>query len=207
MEQNGYEPPGRLTSLGPEGAQRHSGWRRQKNREANGLFLDFGYPIGWKASRSTRKAIDLQVGLTPTSRGRVLGVPLTSLPDGRCSIEVEREAARPRSLEPRAELHGRDQVIAAILSPVRNGRGGCKHAHPLTQACGNRRKSGSVEPVGPIDYEGRKHVVARVIENAVIDGEQQVIDRPVDAAVGIVLPPAAGRHEQHRPLALQVPSP
>jgi hypothetical protein len=119
---------------------------------------------------------------------------------------VKRKAGRSRIAQVGSELHVRDQIVAAILPPIRDGRGGRERAHPLAQALGYRLETGLIETIYPVDHEWRKHVVAGIIEDPMIDREQQVVDRPVDPAGGVMLLPAAGGLNMAR-FPARVPSP
>ena len=90
---------------------------------------------------------------------------------------MKREAGRTGIAQTGAELHARNQIIAAILSPIRDGRGGRERPHPHPESLGNGLKVRLFEMIYPVDHERRKHVVARIIQDSMIDREQQVIDR------------------------------
>jgi hypothetical protein len=95
---------------------------------------------------------------------------------------MKRKTHRARLLQRGAELKAWDQVIAAILPLIRNWRGGRECAHPLAKTLCDDLEPGLFEAIHPVSSEGRKHVIAGIVENAVIYREQQVVDRSIDAA-------------------------
>ena len=62
----------------------------------------------------------------------------------------------------------------------REWAGWSQRPHPLAQPLRHGLETGLIETIDSIDHERRQHVVARIIEDPVIDRKQQVVDRPVD---------------------------
>lgn len=73
-------------------------------------------------------------------------------------------------------------VVAAVLGPVRDGRGGGQGAQALVEGGGVRGVVGGGGAVGAGDDQGRQDVHAGVEEGAVQQGEQHVLGGAVDAA-------------------------
>ncbi|ASY65144.1 hypothetical protein SJ05684_b41620 (plasmid) [Sinorhizobium sojae CCBAU 05684] len=67
---------------------------------------------------------------------------------------MKREAVRVRLTHVRTKLHAGDQVVAAVLLPVGDGRGGGETAHPLAQALGDRLEPTLIETIYPVGHEG-----------------------------------------------------
>lgn len=97
---------------------------------------------------------------------------------------MKREAGRTRIAQVGAELHARDQIVPAILLPIGDGRRGRERPHPLAQALGNGLETGLIETIDSVDHERRKDVVARIIENPMIDGNSR-------SSIGPLTPRAA----------------
>lgn len=62
-------------------------------------------------------------------------------------------------------------IIPAILTPVRNRTRCFKCPRPVAQIFGGGFKALFIEAIGTVGHEGRQHVVARIVEDAVVDRE------------------------------------
>lgn len=101
-----------------------------------------------------------------------------------------------------AQGQRRDQVVAAVLPAERDRRSALQVIEAPAQLLAQRGETLRVDPAAAIDDERRQYLEAGVMQDAVVDGEQQVVHRSVDTARGVVRLPAAGGDYQHRPLAL-----
>lgn len=75
----------------------------------------------------------------------------------------------PAAFQSWAKFKAGDQAIAAILPTERDRLGGFERPHPLAQLLGRPLETGLVETVYLVDDEGRQHIVAGIVQDAVID--------------------------------------
>ncbi len=104
-----------------------------------------------------------------------------------------------RDVGPQRELW--NLVIAGILRTEGDRRGRPQRVEALPERIADRREARLVDAVRPMHEERRQHVEAGVIQDAVMNRVQQVVDRPVDSARAVMRCPPARRHDQHRALA------
>lgn len=85
-----------------------------------------------------------------------------------CAVQVKREAGRTRIAQSGSLLKARDQIVAAVLPPIGNGRGGRDRPHSLAQVLGDGLEGGLIETIDTIDDERRQHVALRIVEDSAL---------------------------------------
>ncbi len=102
-----------------------------------------------------------------------------------------------------AQCQRGNAVIPGVLPPEGDRVVGEEPVQPVAQRVAGACEACLVDPSRAVDHMGRQHLEPWIEQYAVLDREQQVIDRPVDAARAVVGFPPSGRHHQHRALAGQ----
>src|SRR5438445_1007597 len=95
------------------------------------------------------------------------------------------------------------RIVPAVLRPEGDGRALEEAFKTQAPGCLGRRHAFRGDASGSIDRIGGQHVHAGEKERAVGDGEEQLLERPVDASRRIVFRWAADRDGQQCSLALE----
>lgn len=103
------------------------------------------------------------------------------------------------------QLHGGDLIVTTILLPVRDWRRCCQCPHPFAELLRQNVETRVIQSIHLIGHERRQDGETRIEQDAVIDGKQQIVDRTVDPARGIMFRPASGGDDQHGALARHRP--
>ena len=86
-----------------------------------------------------------------------------------------------------------------ILTAERNGRRFREGIQPPGQLLAQDGEALFIEFVGAVEHHRRQHLKSGIEQHPVLNGEQNVVDRPVNSTRSIVLRPSAGGNDQHRP--------
>src|SRR3546814_8875096 len=90
---------------------------------------------------------------------------------------------------------------AGILWQKRDGLGLLEVVEALAECFASSRESRLVDSACTIGDERRQYVETRVIQDPVLDGKQDVVDRAIDSARPVVRLPSARRDDQHGSLS------
>lgn len=106
-------------------------------------------------------------------------------------LDVNAETVLPRR-EMRFQRQLRDQIVTGVLPPKADWLGVPQIIQPLPELLAQGGKACFIGFAGAVGDERRQHLEPWVVQHAVLDREQDIVDRPVDAARGVMRLPAAG---------------
>lgn len=82
----------------------------------------------------------------------------------------------------RAQRQRGDLIVAVVLPAVGQRRGAGQRVQPGAERGGDVRHPLRIHPVRLVNHERGQHAESRIPEYAVVDGKQQIVDRPINAA-------------------------
>lgn len=100
-------------------------------------------------------------------------------------LDVNAETVLPRR-EMRFQRQLRDQIVTGVLPPEADWLGVPQIIQPLPELLAQGGKACLIGFAGAVGDERRQHLEAWVVQHAVLDREQDIVNRPVDAARGVM---------------------